>query len=194
MRARPTGAAVLALLAAIASSSAAADEPAPFPIPRGFHSDPVQAKAHGKELFITDSSVVMTFGREPLLSIDDVDGLLRAGMAGPGGLVAHAHDYVSLGGVRALRLQLDYRADGRDYRRVDYLIPIRQQTNELSFTVDRAASDAQLARFDAIARSTPGLPPPERSTAWYIFQSLYIFAVAFGLLAFRARWRKSRSS
>lgn len=178
---------VALFMAAVVIAVAATQDRLAFPLPAGFRNDPAQARAHGEEVFARDASVVLTFKHDALLPLDDVDGLMRAATAD--GLVAHAHDYVVLRGVRALRLQLDYRGDGRDYRRVDYLVPLGQQLGILSFTVDRAASDGELARFDAIARTTPGLPPPERTTAWLVGQLLYVGAVALVLLAYLG-WRR----
>ena len=145
-------------------AAAAAAEPLQFPLPAGWVADAAEAKSRDAAIYATDTrtqpAADMTGMRMPVPVFAD-DGFVRGFVNGikksiPS-FVEVKHDFIDVGGLRAVRIIADVASDGEQYRQVYYAMPLGHDAACLVFTIARSGFDARLASFDAIARTTKGL-------------------------------------
>jgi len=148
----------------VLAADAAAAERLQFAIPPGWSPDAAEAKSRQADVYAVDTKgqppAEMTGLRIPTpMFADDafVRGFVRGLKKSTPGLVEVKHDFIDIGGQRAVRLIADVTSDGESYRQAYYVMPAGGEAACLQFTVARAAFDARLTAFDAIAKATRGV-------------------------------------
>jgi hypothetical protein len=144
---------------------APAEPQTPFQVPAGWTVDAREAKERQAEFYAADTRTQppaeVSGLRLPMaLPLDEpgVRGFITGLKRTVPGFREVKHEIINLDGVRAARVIAEVTAEGVVFRQAYYAIPDGGQTMCLIFLVPREGFAKRLASFDAIARSTRGLP------------------------------------